>query len=264
MSIFNERQKMRDAIARYGALDCGSNGIKADVIAESTSGAGVTIDGLLVKDGKIGATTAEIGNVYMGDSDGMYFGDDQDASMVHDGTKSINLSIADNVAAALDIKQGSNSYMTFVTTDSGEKITVSKGISTNQAITMTGTTGVNELVVTNNANDALSIKASGAADLIAFNTTATPSITITPATTVTGVLTSSAGISIAEAKNIAVGATNGTIIATNNTQKLGFYGKEPVVQPAGIANTNSNTDTLATTVNAVIAALESLGLLATV
>lgn len=36
------------------------------------------------------------------------------------------ISLADNLASALVIKEASNAYLTFVTTDSGEKITVSK------------------------------------------------------------------------------------------------------------------------------------------
>lgn len=40
-------------ITTTGTDDFGTNGIKADVIAESTSAAGVTIDSLLIKDGKV-------------------------------------------------------------------------------------------------------------------------------------------------------------------------------------------------------------------
>jgi len=55
-------------IKAQGAVpsEFGSQGIKADVIAEDTSGAGVTIDGLLIKDGGLnvtpGASTAAAGS----------------------------------------------------------------------------------------------------------------------------------------------------------------------------------------------------------
>jgi hypothetical protein len=46
-----------------GADDFGSSGIAADVIAESTAAAGVTVDGLLVKDGSVqAAAVADPGN----------------------------------------------------------------------------------------------------------------------------------------------------------------------------------------------------------
>ncbi len=41
-------------------------------------------------------------------------------------TQATNVSIIDNTAAALDIKEGSTSYLKFVTTNSGEKITLGK------------------------------------------------------------------------------------------------------------------------------------------
>jgi len=39
-------------IASTGVDDFGSNGIKSDIVAESTSAAGVTVDGCLIKDGR--------------------------------------------------------------------------------------------------------------------------------------------------------------------------------------------------------------------
>lgn len=46
--------------------------------------------------------------------------------------------LPDNVAAALDIREGSNSYMTFVTTNSGEKIAITKAIDFDLALAATG------------------------------------------------------------------------------------------------------------------------------
>lgn len=43
------------------------------------------------------------------------------------------------------------------------------------------------------------------------------------------------GITVGDAKNITVGSTNGTQIATANTQKLGFWGATAIVRPSGAA-----------------------------
>lgn len=43
-------------------------------------------------------------------------------------------------------------------------------------------------------------------------------------------------LQILDARNIQVGKANGTMIGTEATQKLGFYGATPVVQATAIAN----------------------------
>lgn len=81
----------------------------------------------------------------------------------------------------------------------------------------------------------------------------------------------SANIQIADAKNIILGTTTGTKIGTATTQKLGFFGKTPVVQPAAYTPTNVITDRaydanattideLADVLGTVIADLQLLGL----
>lgn len=59
-----------------GADDFGSTGIKADVIAESTGAAGVTVDGLLLKDGFVVAL----------DNQGIKIGTGVDDTISHNGT----------------------------------------------------------------------------------------------------------------------------------------------------------------------------------
>lgn len=54
---------------------------------------------------------------------------------------------------------------------------------------------------------------------------------------------------------------DGSVIGKASTNKLGFYGATPVDQPATIADA-TDAATAITKVNAVIAALEELGLLA--
>jgi hypothetical protein len=183
--------------------------------------------------------------------------------------------ITNNVADALSIECTGGDLMVFTTTASANRVTITPATTITGALTlnggavvstggvnMTGATGVNEIIVTNNANDGLSIKAAGSADLIAFNTTATPSITVTPATTITGALTVNGGATLADNKNVAVGTSAGTIIATNNTQKIGFYGATPVVQQATIANATNNADNLMAQLNSVISTLKTFGLIA--
>jgi len=55
-------------IADGGTEDFGATGIATDVIAESTSTAGVTVDGVLLKDG--GATLADAANIIVGSTTG--------------------------------------------------------------------------------------------------------------------------------------------------------------------------------------------------
>src|SRR3989338_4887384 len=62
----------------------------------------------------------------------------------------------------------------------------------NTDLTFTGTTGTNDITLTNTLADALSITY-GASDFMVFNTE-TPSILINPATTITGALTASGGV----------------------------------------------------------------------
>lgn len=49
----NINDAMRSIMANVKVGDFGSTGPKADSISESTAGAGVTIDGLLIKDGAV-------------------------------------------------------------------------------------------------------------------------------------------------------------------------------------------------------------------
>jgi len=68
-------------------------------------------------------------------------------------------------------------------------------------------------------------------------------------------------IQILDARNIQVGKTNGTMIATEALQKLGFFGKTPAVQPSAISHATGSGDVVAA-VNAVIDALVILGIIA--
>lgn len=89
---------------------------------------------------------------------------------------------------------------------------------------------------------------------------------------VTGSITS-AGYTLTDATNIAVGSTTGTKIATATSQKLGFWNAAPIVQPTTaiaastfVANTSNITNDTATwdgyTIGQIVKALRNAGLLA--
>lgn len=79
-------------------------------------------------------------------------------------------------------------------------------------------------------------------------------------------------INVADAANIVLGTSTGTKIGTATTQKLGFFNKTPVVQPAAYTTSNVTTDRtydansttvdeLADVLGTLIADLQSLGLI---
>lgn len=63
MSQHRIQDDITKQVALGDPLDYGTDGIKADVIAESTSAAGVTIDGLTIKDGGIGESFTVTGTL---------------------------------------------------------------------------------------------------------------------------------------------------------------------------------------------------------
>ena len=66
-----------------------------------------------------------------------------------------------------------------------------------------------------------------------------------------------------DGSNIPLGTTTGTKIGTSTSQKLGFYNKTPITQPAGISapSGGGTQDTQArTAIISIITALNSLGL----
>ena len=74
----------------------------------------------------LGSTSAELGDIFVGDSKSLKFGADQDVALTHDGTSSLNLTVTDNMAAAFDIKESTNSYLKVVTSNLLERVVVGK------------------------------------------------------------------------------------------------------------------------------------------
>jgi hypothetical protein len=71
-------------------------------------------------------------------------------------------------------------------------------------------------------------------------------------------------VDLADGKDIGFGTSTGTKLGTGPTQKMGFYGVTPVVQPAANADTSGATlPNLEIEVNQLKALLRSVGLLAT-
>ena len=151
-------------------------------------------------------------------------------------------------------------------------VLVAKGIDMS-----TAGTGSYDITLKTNMADALSIKDS-TADIIVFaTTTGTPVVTVTPISTFTGIVTINGGITMGDAKNIAVNTTTGTKIGTATSQKLGFFNATPVVQPAAAAqaaapaggtgaaeggwDTAGHRDSAIATINAIRTALVNLGII---
>lgn len=69
-------------------------------------------------------------------------------------------------------------------------------------------------------------------------------------------------IQILDSRHIQVGITNGTIIATKSTQKLGFFGATPVTQQANVSGPSGGAvqDTQArNAVNGALLILQRMG-----
>jgi hypothetical protein len=117
-----------------------------------------------------------------------------------DRTLTLPLITGTDTLAVLGLAQTFSAAQTFsglITANGG--ITFAAG----DDIAFTGTTGTNDITLTDSLADALSITRAGT-DMVVFKTSSTPSITFTPATTFSG--------GIANAGTIAAGTWNGTAI----------------------------------------------------
>lgn len=68
-------------------------------------------------------------------------------------------------------------------------------------------------------------------------------------------------IQLFDGKNIQLAKGTGTQIGTETTQKLGFFAKTPVDQPATVSDPDAEVNSLAVAVAAIIDRLQELGLI---
>jgi hypothetical protein len=114
------------------------------------------------------------GSFDLGDLDALNVGDINVDSVSSDNGTDFDLTLDDNSATALEIKEGSNAYMTFVTTNSGEQITVDKKMVVSTGVTFeTDTADIN-----GGAIDGTTIGANSAAAVTSTDLTANGTIDI--------------------------------------------------------------------------------------
>lgn len=80
--------------------------------------------------------------------------------------------------------------------------------------------------------------------------------------TIPGTLSIENDITINDGSDVILGTSTGTKIGTATTQKLGFYNATPVVQPTAVADA-TDSSTVITQLNALLAHMRTLGLIAT-
>lgn len=143
-------------------------------------------------------------------------------TVTFNGATAVNkLIMPDNLADALNVVEGSNSYVKFTTTNGSEAITVAKNATFTGNVTLSGavdlifsgTTGQPEISVVTNLADALSVKDSAGDLIVITTTTGSQRITITPPVTVTGAITATAGIVSTVASVTADGSNQGDAVA---------------------------------------------------
>ena len=120
-----------------------------DTITETTPAAGVTIDGLRIKDATInpaagGTAFIDLSNVATGEGD---------------------IILADNLAVALEVREAANSYIKIVTTNSSEAVNFGKPITMTSGMASildlsAASTGNADVVLADNLADAFTIRQS--------------------------------------------------------------------------------------------------------
>lgn len=124
----------------------------------------------------------------------------------------------------------------------GSTFTSDVTLSSGADLVFSGATGKCQVVVPDNLAEALKVVEGSTAYLTFVTTNGSEGITV-------GV-----PLTLADAKDVAVGTTTGSKIGTGATQKLGFFGATPVVQPAAagqVALTDSSGGTASDTIAAI-------------
>ena len=129
------------------------------------------------------------------------------------------------------------------------------GVSKNTDIYINNVGAPGDWLVTRRSNGEAWFYTSGS-DPIKYYTNATERLSIK----------ATGGFTIADANDFEFSTTTGTKFGTGTTQKIGFFNKAPVVQPAAVANANTASPTAAdcaAQLNALLGRLRDLGLIAT-
>jgi len=96
----------------------------------------------------------------------------------------------------------------------------------------------------------------------AGNTRLDGTLDVTNNATVGGTLAVNGNVTMGDAKNIILNTNTGTQIGTAADQKLGFFGKTPVIQEDSINDADGDLANVKEQLNKVIASLKALGLIA--
>lgn len=137
--------------------------------------------------------------------------------------------LTDNLADAFSFTEAANSYLKFVTTNSGEKIVAGQNVelASGKTLTMTaarivlaGATGTCGVTLVDNLASAFEFSEAANSYLKFITTNGSEAVVV------------GQNVTIADGKNIALDTTTGTKIGTAVGQKLGFFNATPVVQPA--------------------------------
>lgn len=106
-----------------------------------------------------------------------------------------DLTMPDNLADAFSISEGSNKYITFVTTDSSEGVSVKKDLTmaSGTDIIFSGTTGQSRIKLTDNLADALAIAESTNAYITFCTTDSGEKITVAKTTFFSGIVANTGG-----------------------------------------------------------------------
>ena len=142
---------------------------------------------------------ATVSSLSVGDGNITNVGDINVDTVSSDDGSGFDLVLDDNKATALEIKESSNAYMTFVTTDSGEKIQIDKALDIN-AVSDFGTNAMTNVNIDSGAIDGSIIGAASAAAGSFTTITASTSLDVTGA----------AGIILQNDETI-TNSTNGTV-----------------------------------------------------